>query len=334
MNTVTRFTELFRGRGDCYGSWDGLCVKEPVTRKHFGLHLTGNSTDSWMGVYPHLGAGGDQQCSWGCIDIDGADFPLQYGGEDDGPVNTLEDYDRKNPQWHDWDAMFDLATNLVEALEYKDVNGYIERTRNGYHVWIFPENPPHHLVPARVMRRALMAACSVCDFDPKEVNPKQEALEAGRVGNYVRLPYYGCLAGNVTTRADRYFLDDIHDKLTVHGFLDFVQRTPVANLEAIARLWTPPPVEHDIDPAAGMDAEPYLTQMDGLSYRIWRDGPLPGKDRSSTLAQLAHLCAEQGFPMQIAYTIVASADQRWGKFHDRDDGVEQLTAIVERAYAS
>lgn len=74
--------------------------------------------------------------------------------------------------------------------------------------------------------------------------------------------------------------------------------------------------------------------LNGLGYTIWKDGPLPGNDRSSTLAHLAHLCAESALTAQQAYAVVASADLRWGKFSGRADAVEQLTAIVERAYAT
>lgn len=323
-NRITAFMELFRGRGDVRGSWNGSAIKEPVTRNHFGLHLAGSVPDSWMGVYPHLGPGGDQQCSWGCIDIDGADFPF-------GDALSHDDYDRKTPHWHDWEAMNTLAWELSEALSYKNVYAYVERTRNGFHVWVFPDNPPYHLVSAATMRRALMAACQVCDYDPKEVYPKQETLQPGKIGNYARLPYYGTITHG--TPPDRYIINREGEPLTLQQFLDSVKRTPVANLEAIARLWTPPVVEHTIDPDAGLEAEQYVKMLDGLSYTVWKDGPLPGKDRSSTLSRLAHLCAEQGLPIQIAYAVVASADKRWCKFHLREDGQEQIIKIVEHAYA-
>jgi hypothetical protein len=41
---------------------------------------------------------------------------------------------------------------------------------------------------------------------------------------------------------------------------------------------------------------------------------------------------EYGTPMNHAYTILVDADKRWGKFHNRADGIEQLVKIVEDIY--
>lgn len=306
---IQQFTKLFRGRGDVRGSWHGRCIREPLTAEHFEKHLTSDSDSDWMGVYPHLGSAG---CSWGCIDIDGKDFRVHA------------DID----MW-DWPGMHELASNLVAALAYKNVHGHIEQTRNGYHVWIFPTDM---VVPAETMRRALMAACVVCQYRPNEVNPKQEHLPAGKVGNYVRLPYYGALNAD---NPDRYFVDATTSAQTLTQFLETVQTTATTDLEETSLLWTPPTVVHEVDTNAGLDAASCVALLDGLSHTIWRDGPLEGSDRSSTLAHLAHLCSERGLTQQQAYTVIVSADLRWGKFQPegRADAEEQLLAITERAYA-
>lgn len=314
---VAQFHALFRGRNDAYGAWNGMAVRQPLTAEVTERHLTSDNPQDWIGTYPL----GHKKCMWGCIDIDGGDFPREG-------VVTRDGYDRKDPAFHDWQAMFDLGVLLVDALRVIDVHAYLERTRNGYHVWVFPEDPP---IVARIMRRALMAACQVVGYDPKEVNPKQETLEGDKLGNYVRLPYYGALAEDEEGQPDRYFVTLTNQPLNLRQFLTVVERTPVDNLRYAAGLWKPPVVEHVIDTEAGLEAEPLLYLLDGLAYTIWKDGPLPGKDRSSTLVHLAHLCAERGLTAQQTFTVVRSADQRHGrKFADREDGDERIMELVER----
>ena len=312
MNCSERFAQIFRGRTDYYGAWNGGAVEERVTLDHYAEHLDGLEL---IGIYPHLGSAG---ATWGCIDIDGADFPLP--GVKDDP-----EYQRKEPAWHDWGGMEILAANLVKALSYKQVKGHIEITRNGYHVWVFPTVN----VPASEMRRALMAACVVCKYDPNEVNPKQEILAEGKIGNYVRLPY----PNNATT--ERVFLDtDTYTPMGLEEALSVIEAnlTEPAAITACSLLWTPPVRKQSVN--TSVLAPGAVAKLKGLPRTIWDEGPLPGSDRSSTLAHLAHLCREQELSMDDAYAVICSADLRWGKFQPegREDAVEQLTAITERAY--
>ena len=71
-----------------------------------------------------------------------------------------------------------------------------------------------------------------------------------------------------------------------------------------------------------------------LTYRLWRDGPRSWQDRSTTLTELAHRLHEADVDPSMAYGIVNSADQRWGKrFADRGaSGEEILRRIVVNAY--
>lgn len=322
-----RFHRLFRGRVDVKGTWEGGAVKKAVNNNDYHRHLHSNNPEDWMGVYP-LAA---DRCTWGCIDIDGKDHRLVL----DTSAGTVD------TGWN-WAEMADLAFNICQLLRVKDVHAHTETTANGIHIWVFPEDTS---VDAKIMRRTLMAACTAIDYKPKEVNPKQETLAHGQVGNYVRLPYYGALnpENEGAWQKDRYFFDwDDPDGCHPHtvaqhslrSFLDTVKLTSTAALEECAKLWTPPVVKHAVDPTLGLDAEQMVRGLNGLGYTIWRDGPLPGNDRSSTLAHLAHLCAESALTQQQAYSIIVSADLRWGKFYDRNDGVDQMTAIVERAYAT
>lgn len=315
IDQIDQYVKLFRGRGDALGTWHGGSRRCNVIREDFTNHLMSNNDAEWIGSYPHLGSRG---VSWGCIDIDGKDFRLT----DDSPQVDADVWD--------WPQMLQLARNLQAVLNYKAVNAHIEQTRNGFHVWTFPEAG---VVPAPTMRRALMAACKACKYDPKEVNPKSEELAPGKLGNYVRLPYYGALHSDSDgVGVDRFFLDADDQPTAISTFLATVTLTATDALEEVAKLWTPPAVvKFDGPPPA--DVKPILAMLDGLTYTVWKDGPLEGRDRSSTLARLAHLLCAGGIAMPCAFSVVKDADSRWGKFAGRADEDEQIMNIVERAYA-
>lgn len=306
---IQQFIELFRGRGDCYGSAKGFCVKQPLTPAVFERHLTSTNPDDHIGVYCMIGT----DCSWGCIDIDGKDFPTANEGV-----------------W-DWATMRRLASNLQQVLAVKHIRAHRERTKNGFHLWVFPDTP---LVPAAHMRRALIAACKAVGYDPKEVNPKAEGPRPGTqgLGNFVRLPYGGALTAEPI---HRYMEDAYTQGIPLDTWLHtHTICTHSDDIAEVAKLWTPPPPAHtEVDYNAGLEVEPILKYLDGKTYTIWKDGPLPGSDRSTTLARLAHLCAEQGMPATHTFAIIKSADVRWGgKFANRADGLEQMARIVENAY--
>ena len=294
IDLVDRFVHLFRGRGDCYGSWTGGCIKQPLTRRQFEQHLTDGP---YIGVYPLV----SDRVSWGCIDIDGKDFG------------------------HQWDNMWSLARNLTTVLRVKNVVAHTERTQNGYHLWVFPDAP---LVPASHMRRALMAACKAIGYDPKEVNPKQE--KAVGVGNYVRLPYYGAISNG--TPESRFFVDpeglplDFEESLAVleHG------KTDPKSLASLSELWQPPTVERSINTSSTFANTALMT---GREYLIWRDGPLEGSDRSGTLFRLAAYMLERGISPDDVFPILKSADERWGKYYLRDDGDREIVGIIDKVRA-
>ncbi len=291
-NDTLTFHRLFQGRDDRYGAWWGAAVVAPVTIELIDAHLDGTTG---VGIYP---ARADETCWWGCVDIDTDDLPT--------------------------------AVNLQTALRTKGVAAFTERTRRGYHVWVFAAEQ----VPLWVMRRALQAACAAIGYNPKEVNPKQESLADTPIGNYVRLPYYGgdacferyCFQYDIATAQAR--------RLTVAEFINDANssRTAAAQLKELAALYTPAPkvtvtVDDTIDPE-GLSL--ILNRIDGLSYTIWRDGPLDGSDRSGTLARLAYRLAEQQFTADETFAVLKSADQRWGKFHARIDGDTQILKLIER----
>jgi hypothetical protein len=309
QEALEQFTQLFRGRGDAQGTWEGGCLRQPLTPASFDKHLRNGPH---IGVYPLI----TDKVSWGCIDIDGKDHPTEQPG-----------------MW-DWDRMHTIALRLVQVLAVKGIHAYTERTRNGIHVWVFPEDG---LVPAWMMRRSLMAACKAIGYNPKEVNPKQEQVDPSQLGNYVRLPYPGALTQPLWLPEERCFYspDNKWVPWSLGTFLASVKLTATEALEQTAALWTPPVLHSEVNTQAGLNIESLLPLLKGDTFTIWRDGPLDGSDRSTTLARLAHKLAGEGFKPDAAFQIVKSADQRWGKHHLRPETWEQnILKLIELAYGT
>jgi hypothetical protein len=63
-DAIEEFMELFQGRTDAYGTWEGGSIKEPTNYKSFARHLYG---EKLIGVYPLLD---NSTVRWGCSDID------------------------------------------------------------------------------------------------------------------------------------------------------------------------------------------------------------------------------------------------------------------------
>jgi len=298
LSTVELFVRLFRGRGDARGSWSGPAIREPLTPEHFATHLHSASADDWFGTYNVIGT----LCSWGCVDIDVDDLPL--------------------------------AQNIWSALAFKGITSWVEQTTRGYHVWVFPEQP---LIDASIMRRALTAACQAVGYSPKEVFPKQTAVSSGGLGNFVRLPYNGYWSDGehvprMMVAHTQYLTAQRGDPLPRLLFTMNETRAPTLTLARVAELVREPARTIRVD--VGGDVEDVVTRLGGLPYIVWRDGPLPGSDRSTTLVHLARLCAEQDLPPADTAAVVASADRRWGKdFLDRGaTGEAIIQRIISKAY--
>jgi len=244
------------------------------------------------------------RCSWGCVDIDTDDLPL--------------------------------AQNIWASLAFKNITSWIEQTTRGYHVWVFPEEA---LVPAAIMRRALTAACHAVGYQPKEVFPKQTSVSSGGLGNFVRLPYNGYWSSGehvprMMVAHTQYLSNERGDPLQQLFIHMNGARTPLVLLARVAELYREPerstPVAFDVDDSV----DQVVTKLEGLPYTLWRDGPLPGSDRSTTFVHLARLCAEQGLPPQETLQVLTSADRRWGKdFLDRGStGEAIIQRIISKAY--
>ena len=234
----------------------------------------------------------DSTVRWGCSDID---------------VPDLE-----------------AARNLQKAFLVKGIHSFIEKTPKGFHIWVFASE----WVAGTTMRRAFLTAHQVIGLPAKEVNPKQEI--ANDLGNYVRLPYPG---GRVTS-AERYFLTIFNNPFPIDQFIPtaLMSRVTTKDLQPLANLWVPPTPPKYANISLLGDVQAIANKMGGYTTKLWREGPLDGGDRSNVLCRLAYRLHDEGLNANEAFTVVKDADKRWGKFHSREDGDEQLLKIVRMAY--
>lgn len=283
---IETFYDLFRGRTEAYGTWEGGCQRSPANIEAFKRHLYG---EELIGIYPLTD---ESTVRWGCSDID---------------VDDL-----------------DMAYNLSVALKVKGIHPFIEKTKRGFHVWVFAND----WVPAPVMRRAFLAAHEAVGIPAKEVNPKQE--ECTGLGNYVRLPYPD---GMNRLPDARYMLGDDEQPIGLSEFLDkaLLSRVNVHMLAPLAELHKPRSV-FKLHTPPSQDVRVSLLGADALVRYIWKNGPSEKFDRSNTLVRLAYKCKDAGMSPEDAYVVVTDADKRWGKFHLRPDVEEHIAKIIARAY--
>ena len=296
MTATDDFVTLFRGRGDCYGSDTGGCVRKPLDRDLFQNHLEGHVG---IGVYPAVPAS-TPFCVWGCSDIDVEDLPA--------------------------------ARLLQRTLASAGVTSWVERSRSkGYHVWVFSSDR----VPAEDMRRMLLVAHQVADYPAREVNPKQSDVSTHKVGNYVRLPYLGGLVETPARRVILDD-NDQPMSLQVFVTQAMRERTSPERIQFLASHYVPPArvtPSVDFSELTDEDLEEALRNTSQLARVIWKQGPLESQDRSTALMRLAHVCFRSGVTPSMCRAIVIDADKRWGKYHLRGDrGLEEINKIVERAY--
>jgi len=309
---MEKFVEVFQGEGSAYGTEEGGCIRKPVTWDVIYDHLYGSAP---IGVYPMH----DNQVKWGCVDYDEGD-----------------------------ETSFEKGRRLGEALSAIGVPAFMEKSRSkGWHVWVFAASA----VPASVMRRALLVACKVANAESKEINPKAETLPPGSLGNYVRLPYPNgydaevslAVEPDLTTWGRRCIWRDFGIDwmpIDLPSFLDTVVWASPSQLQYAANLYREPARSASSGTGefpAGNDeelSEAQIRALPGLAFTIWKDGPLPDSDRSSTLLRFAALLRQHGFLPVEARQYVASADRRWGKYLNRTvPAWHEIDKIVERVYA-
>lgn len=291
-----QYVQLFRGRGDSYGSWEGGCIRERLTEQTFANHLNEGPN---IGVYPHFNHGDRTLCVWGCTDIDYTDDPTR-------------------------------ALHLRDTFRAIGIPAWVEKSANGFHIWVFSRD----LVDAQDMRNLFLAAHQVAKEPPKEVNPKQGTLTEGMVGNYVRLPYPSYYRDGLTVR---YMIDNDGAKIPLEDFVRAAHESRIdgETVRKYAAYYIPPPAPtfEALEPTADMaEAARHLT---ALGRVIFRDGPLEGNDRSTTMQHLAHECRKAHLNPGDALLLLKDCDLRWGraKYSSRADGGEkEFLGLIQRAY--
>lgn len=180
MTDIERFTALFAGLRRAYGSYtlDGTTTakgKRPGRAVTEQKPLTDalyerHLTTSWtLGVIPIRE---DSTCTWGALDID------VYRGLDHKKV------------------VADIQRAQLPLVAVRSKSG-------GLHLYVFLARP----LAAADFRAQLKTWAAALGFPSVEIFPKQEALAADEVGNWINLPYAGALMeGGYGT--ERYGYDD------------------------------------------------------------------------------------------------------------------------------
>lgn len=318
MNLIAAFAELFVGRMDAYGTEEGGCRRQPLADQNYWTyeheveaHLRGLVP---MGVYPvrqvvepdvpWREADAAHIVHWGCVDFD--------EGEE---------------------ASWAHATNVHAYLEGFGVAAYIERSRSkGYHVWVFADE----WTEAWIMRQALLGACQAMDAPQKEINPKQDELGDGQLGNYVRLPYPGGLPTMYESTTDRRVVVSAQSGLpiTLSRFVSraYASRVGQDGLKRLAAAYKPPerPIARRQWSELRGEARDRLA---GKAAIIFNEGPIvPGEERGHTLWKLArYLREDDRHSFEEALTLLQDADARWGKFTERGDE-QYLEQMLQQAW--
>jgi hypothetical protein len=304
MNLVRDFSMLFGGRQDAYGEDSGAChrVPEPaVWDDLWDMHLAHLRP---LGIYPMVFIEGQWMVRWGCIDLD------------------VQSFHHKTYDFATQAEAHDKARDIQAALRLLGLYGWIERTRSdGRHVWVFAEG----WITARIMRRALQVACQTAGFGKvREINPKQEALAEGQLGNYVRIPY--------GTDDTQYVLTSDSTRLPLEQFvmLAMDRRAEYSTLNHAASLYVEPVIYTAYEPPT-FHGEP-TSKDDAYLRTVLANGPRDGQDRSGWLSFVAHECKRRGLSQHLAFSWVELADRSVEKYTNRPDREKRLNQIVALAY--
>ena len=148
---VTKFMKIFEGRKDCFGSLEGLCNHEEVTKATYKSHLLGRMS---IGIYPLRD---DGTTSFGVIDDDHEDLKT--------------------------------VTKIYEYLKELKLVPYVEKSKSkGYHVWVLFDTPIVAKTLRNILKHVTTKAGKpTLEIFPKQ----DELGKIGEsIGNYINLPYY------------------------------------------------------------------------------------------------------------------------------------------------
>ena len=294
----TKFADVFRGREDVCGriSEDGKkgwCDKTTVTLIQYIKHLTGNSYQDSLGIYPLLD---DGNVWFGVIDVD------NHQGEDNAELAVT-------------------AAKVKECLVDFGIESYIEVSKSGgYHIWVFFGEP----VSAANVRRLLKATWTKAVGQKiPEIFPKQDRLSSGQqYGNFIHLPYFGPHVANKR----RVFVNG-GDYIPLEDFLNNVIRHSAEELNyALSKL----PVakskqlDYSIKPISNKGLLP-------CAQAFIENGALDGPRRPALFRLAAHL-HRAGYAYEEALDEVRLVDLKSSNPIADEFGENKLEHHVRSAY--
>lgn len=111
-------------------------------------------------------------------------------------------------------------------------------------------------------------------------------------------------------------------------------RTAPSTFSEAARLHEPSGASSSLSVSTETDlSDALLRRLSGLAWIIWNEGPMPDRDRSTTLWRLALESFRSGLDGDEVFAVVRDGDNRWGqKFTNRRDGEQRVREIVESAF--
>jgi len=185
---IERLKDIFKGLESAYGATkitneiraDGknevrsFTIKQPVTKELWDNHLKGS--EPALGIVP---INEDNECKWGCIDID--TYPFDH-------------------------------KKLITKIRQKNFPLIMFRSKSGgAHVFLFTKE----FIPASLMRQKLQMMASALGYAKAEIFPKQSTIKAerGDIGNFLNMPYHG------GDRTVRYAIGDDGESLTIENFI-------------------------------------------------------------------------------------------------------------------
>lgn len=166
---------------------------------------------------------------------------------------------------------FELARQMQTLIPGAS---WIERSRSGNaHVWVFFEAP----APAWAVRTILRGATESVGRPDVEIFPKQDALKAGMVGNYINLPLFG-------------------DERPILGFEQFTDGTPTG------------PAERAFGVRAMIETRQAPADWERRARRL---GGVPPAEREETSewgeSPTLHICAEYIIQRRESYPLAEGA---------------------------
>jgi hypothetical protein len=166
---MNKFKSIFLGLEIAYGQYQpgergengkqkgkAFIVRGSVTDEHWDKHLRGEGPA--LGIIPITQ---DNDCRWGCIDIDEYNFD---------------------------------HTSLVKSIRSNNLPLIVCRSKSGgAHVFLFTKEN----IPASLMQSKLREMAIILGYEGSEIFPKQTEIlvERGDTGNFLNLPYYNEMKG-------------------------------------------------------------------------------------------------------------------------------------------